>query len=39
MILQHNFILGQRTGFIGTQNIHRTKVLDGVEVLNDNFLF
>ena len=39
MILQHNFILRQGPGFIGAQDIHRAKVLDGIKVLDDDFLF
>ena len=39
MVFQHDFVLGQRPGFIGAENIHRAKVLDSVEVLHDHFLF
>ena len=39
MILKYNFILSQGAGFIGAQNIHCAKVLDSVEVFNDNLLF
>ncbi|MNT80446.1 hypothetical protein D3C72_2199000 [compost metagenome] len=38
MILQHNFILRQGAGFIGAKNIHRAKVLNGVEVFHNHFL-
>ena len=39
MILQDNFILSQGTGFISAQDIHCAKVLDGVEVFDDDLLF
>ena len=39
MILQHNFILRQGAGFIGTQNIHSAKVLNGIQMFDDHFLF
>ena len=39
VVLQHDFILRQGTGFIGAQNVHRAKVLYRVEVLDDHFLF
>ena len=38
MVLQHNFILSQRAGFVGAENIHRAEVLNGVQVLNNDFL-
>ena len=39
VVLQHNFVLGQRAGFIGAENVHRTKVLNGIQVFDDHFLF
>ena len=39
MIFQYNLILRQRACFIGTKNINRAKVLDGIEILDDGFLF
>ena len=39
VVLQHDFVLGQGAGFIGAKNVHRAKVLDGVEVFNDHLLF
>ena len=39
MVLQHDFILGQGAGFIGAEDIHRAKVLNGVEVFDDHLLF
>ena len=38
MILQHDFILGQRAGFIGAQNVHRAEVLNGIQMFDDHFL-
>ena len=38
MVLQHDFILGQGAGFIGAEDVHRAKILNGVEVLHDNLL-
>ena len=39
VVLQHDFVLRQGAGFIGAEDVHRAKVLDGVEVFNDHFLF
>ena len=39
VVLQHDFVLGQGAGFIGAKNVHRAKVLDGVEVFDDHLLF
>ena len=36
--LEHDFILRQRAGFIGAENIHRAEVLDGVQTFDDHFL-
>ena len=34
--LEDDVILGERAGLIGTEDIHRPKVLDGVEALHHN---
>ena len=39
VIVQEDARIGQGTGFIGAQNVHRAKVLYRVEVLDDHFLF
>ena len=39
MFLEHDFIEGQRAGFIGAKNVHRPEVLNGVQALDDDFLF
>ena len=39
VVLQHDFVLRQGAGFIGAENVHRAKVLNGVEVFDDHFLF
>ena len=39
MILQHNFVLCQGAGFISAQNIHCAKVLNGIQMFDDHFLF
>ena len=39
VVLQHDFILRQRAGFVGAENVHRAKVLNGVEVFDDYLLF
>ena len=39
VVLQHDLVLSQGAGFIGAENIHRAKVLNGVEVFDDHFLF
>ena len=39
VVLQHDFVLRQGAGFIGAKNVHRAKVLDGVEVFNNHLLF
>ena len=39
VVLQHDFVLRQGAGFIGAKDVHRAKVLDGVEVFNDYLLF
>ena len=36
---QHNFILCQRSGFVGAKNIYGPEVLDGIQVLDDGPLF
>ena len=36
-ILQNDFILGQGTCLICTQNIDSAKVLDGIEFFDDDF--
>ena len=36
VVLQHDFVLRQGAGFIGAKNVHRAKVLDGVEVFNNH---
>ncbi|MNE25160.1 hypothetical protein D3C80_1184820 [compost metagenome] len=38
VVLEHDFILRQRPGFVGTQDVHRAKVLDSVEMFHDDFL-
>ncbi len=38
MGLQHDLVLGQGAGFVGAEDIHRAKVLDSVEVLDDHLL-
>ena len=38
ILLQHNFVTGQRTGLIGAEYIHRSKILDSIEVLYNCFL-
>ncbi len=39
VVLQHDLVLSQGAGFIGAENIHRAKVLNGVEVFDDHFCF
>ena len=39
VVLQHDFVLRQGAGFIGAENVHRAKVLNGVEVFDDHLLF
>ena len=39
ILLQHNFIASQCAGFISTKYIHCSKILNGIEVLYDCFLF
>jgi hypothetical protein len=36
MALQNDFILGQRAGLVGAENVHRPQVLNGLKVLDDN---
>ncbi len=38
MVLQGDFVLGKRPGFIGAQDIHGTEVLNRVQMLNDHLL-
>ena len=38
-ILQNDFILGQGTCLISTQNINSPKVLDGIEFFDNDFFF
>ena len=37
ILLQYDFIAGQRTGLVGTKNVHGPEVLDGIEILHDRF--
>ncbi len=39
ILLQYDFIAGQRTGLVGTKNVHGPEVLDGIEILHDRFFF
>ena len=39
VILQHHLVLRKRAGLVGAQHVHRAKVLNRVEVLNDRLLF
>ena len=39
VIFQHNLVLRQCSCFIRAENIHRTKVLDRVQIFHDRLLF
>lgn len=39
ILLQYDFIAGQRTGLVGTKNVHGPEVLDGIEILHDPLIF
>ena len=38
VLFQNNLVARQRTRFVGAKNIHRTEVLDGIQVLDNRFL-
>ena len=37
VMLKNDIVLSQRAGFIGTQHVHRAKVLNGIQSLDDHF--
>ena len=38
IFFQNNLVACQRTRFVGAENIHRTEVLDGIQILDNRFL-
>ncbi len=39
MLLENDFVPGQRAGLVDAQHVHRPQVLDGVDALDDDLLF
>ena len=39
IFLQYDFIAGQCTGFVSAEYVHRSKILNGIEIFYDCFLF
>ncbi len=38
VLFEYDLALGEGTGLVGTQDIHRPEVLDGVQAFDDHFL-